>query len=40
MIDERTEILNRIRQIELDPKLAKHLALSTRRNVSNGIVLG
>ena len=24
LIDERTDILNRIRQIDLDPKLAKH----------------
>ena len=39
LIDERTEILNRIRQIDLDPKLAKHLASLARRNVNDGIVL-
>ena len=39
LIDKRTEILNRIRQIDLDPKLAKHLASSARRNVNDGIVL-
>ena len=36
LIDERTEILNRIRQIDLDPKLAKYLASSARRNVNDG----
>ena len=39
LIDKRTEILNRIRQIDLDPKLAKHLASSARRDVNDGIVL-
>ena len=39
LIDERTKILNKIRQIDLDPKLAKHLASSARRNVNDGIVL-
>ena len=39
LIDERTKILNKSRQIDLDPKLAKHLASSARRNVNDGIVL-